>query len=54
MWLLGIELRTSGRAGLLTAEPSLQPGDPDFKDQKKKTKTNKQTNKQTKIEELLH
>jgi hypothetical protein len=28
MWLLGIELRTSGRAAsvLLTAEPSLQPG----------------------------
>jgi hypothetical protein len=26
MWLLGIELRTSGRASvLLTAEPSLQP-----------------------------
>jgi hypothetical protein len=26
MWLLGIELRTSGKAGvLLTTEPSLQP-----------------------------
>jgi hypothetical protein len=25
MWLLGIELRTSERALLLTAEPSLQP-----------------------------
>jgi hypothetical protein len=25
MWLLGIELRTFGKAVLLTAEPSLQP-----------------------------
>jgi hypothetical protein len=31
MWLLGIELRISGRAAvLLTAEPSLQPVSIDF------------------------
>jgi hypothetical protein len=34
MWVLGIEPKSTGRAVPLTAEPSLQPENPVFKEKK--------------------